>query len=91
MTATLPPARPPSSGDPPRGPLYNPATGRFDVRQLQREIFIRGWTVAEFALTLDCGRTSVYTALAGTAVRNSTARAILEGLHRREPRSTLLE
>lgn len=91
MTATLPSARPPSSGDPPRGPLYDPTTGRFNVRLLQHEIFIRGWTSTdEFALDCACGRTSVYKAVAGLPVRNRIARAILEGLYKREPRPALL-
>ena len=71
-------------------PLYDPATGRFNVPRLQSEIFVRGWTVEEFVVGLECGRTSVYKVLAGKAVRNRIARAILEGLHRREPRPTLL-
>ena len=92
MTTTPPPATPPSSGDPPRRPLYDPTTGRFNIRRLQREMFARGWpTVGEFVVGLGCGRTAVYTALGGKAVRNRTTRAILEGLQRREPRQPLLE
>jgi hypothetical protein len=76
----------------PQGPLYNPATGFFNIRRLQYEIFIRGWTSTdEFARDCDCGRTSVFKAVAGKAVRNRIARAILEALHKREPRPTLLE
>jgi hypothetical protein len=61
------------------------------VRRLHYEISIRGWTVEEFAPGLGCGRASVYQALAGKVVRNKTARAILEGLRRREPRPYLQE
>ena len=75
----------------PRGPLYDPTTGRFNARRLQREVFVRGWTSEEFAAECPCSRTSVYKALAGQPVRNRTARAILEALQKREPRLRLLE
>jgi hypothetical protein len=75
----------------PQRPLYDPLTGRFNVRRLQHEIFIRGWTNEEFVLEVTCGRSSVYKVLRGEAVRNKTARAILEGLDRRAPRLHLLE
>jgi hypothetical protein len=74
-----------------RGLLYNPATGLFNVRLLQYEIFIRGWTSTdESARDCVCGRTSVYKAVGGLPVRNRIARAILEGLYKREPRPALL-
>jgi hypothetical protein len=91
MTATIRAAQPPSSEEPPHRPLFDPATGRFNVGRLQGAIFVRGWTAEEFALNVECGRSSVYKALAGQPVRNRTARAILEGLHRREPRPSLLD
>jgi hypothetical protein len=75
-----------------RGSLYDPATGRFNVRRLLCEIFIRGWTSTdEFSRDCACGRTSVFKAVSGQPVRNRIARAILEGLHRRAPRPELLE
>jgi hypothetical protein len=83
------PSSPDSSN---RGPLYDPTTGRFNARRLLYEIFIRGWTSTdEFSRDCTCGRTSVYKAVGGDSVRNRIARAILEGLHKREPRPTLLE
>jgi hypothetical protein len=70
-------------------PLYDPMTGRFNVRRLQQEIFIRGWTTEEFVLEVTCGRSSVFKALRGEPVRNKTGRAIIEGLDRRAPRLRL--
>jgi hypothetical protein len=83
MTSTIHAAQPPSSEDPPRRPLFDPATGRFKVGRVEGAIFIRGWSAEEFALNVECVR-SVNKALAGQPVRNRTARAILAGLHRRE-------
>ena len=77
--------------DMPRSPLYDPVSGRFNARRLQRKVFVRGWTSEEFAAECPCSRTSVYKALAGQPVRNRTARAIFETLHKREPRAWSLE
>jgi hypothetical protein len=92
MVAAITASIPSLPGNSNRGPLYDPTTGRFNVRRLQYEIFIRGWTSTdEFARDCACGRTSVYKGVDGQPVRNRIARAILEGLHRREPRPALLE
>ena len=40
--------------DMPRNPLYDPVSGRFNARRLQREVFVRGWTSEEFAAECPC-------------------------------------
>lgn len=67
-------------------PVWDPATGRFDVRRLRWAIVVRGWTPSEFAERTSCSRTSVYKALAGHGVRDRTALAILQALAHRQPR-----
>ena len=92
IVASITSSIPSLPGNSNRGSLYDPTTGRFNVRRLQSEIFVRGWTSTdEFARDCPCGRTSVYKAQNGQSVRNRIGRAILEGLHKREPRPTLLE
>jgi hypothetical protein len=72
-------------------PLWDPRTGRFDPIGLHSALVRREWTAKSFAVDTGCGRSSVYKALGGQGVRDSTAIAILRGLAQRERRLSLLE
>lgn len=60
-----------------RLPIYDPASGRFDIVQLRRALIRRGLDVEKFASRSQCSRSSVYKALRGEGVRTRTAIAIL--------------
>lgn len=60
--------------------LWNTVSGRFDGVRLHLEIVRRGCTVPQFARRVECSRTSLYKAIRGHGVRDSTAIAILRGL-----------
>ena len=66
--------------------LWDPATGRFDAVRLRRAMVLRAWTPNEFAREAGCGRTSIYKAMTGYGVRDSTAIKILSALQRCQPR-----
>ena len=69
----------------PESPLWNPATGKFDVPRLRLALVKRYLTPEEFAHRVGVGRSSLYKAPKGEGVRDRTAMIILRGLARIKP------
>lgn len=79
------PTEPPRPAAPVGGPLWDPATGAFDGPLLRRAIIARGWTIPEFARLTRAHVATIYHALKGRRVRDSTAIRIFEALEKRSP------
>jgi predicted transcriptional regulator len=71
--------------------LWSAATGGFDGPALRRAIVARGWTVPEFARAARMNSASLYNALRGRRVRDSTAIRIFDTLEKRSPMGVALE
>lgn len=66
-------------------PLWCSTTRSFDGGRLHMAIVARGWTVPEFAGIARLHPASVYHALQGRAIRDTTAIRIFAALERRQP------
>lgn len=66
-------------------PLWSPATRAFDGDRLHLAVIARGWTIDDFAQVTGLHRASVYSALHGRPVRDTTALRIFQALERRRP------
>lgn len=71
--------------------LWNPETPAFDGPRLRRAIVARGWTVATFAGVARINVASLYNALKGRRVRDTTAVRIFETLERRQPMTVAVD
>ena len=65
--------------------LWDPARGSFAGSRLRRAIVARGWTPEEFAQYTGLHATSIYNALHGRRVRDTTAIKIFAALEKRQP------
>ncbi len=69
--------------------LWDSAQGAFYGSSLHRSIVARGWTVQDFARASRLNPASVYNAMRGRRVRDTTAIRIFETLERRPPMSVV--
>ena len=77
--------------EPPGGAgLWDANVHGFRGAVLQRAILARGWTVSDFARAARVHPASVYNALNGSRVRDSTAIRIFETLEKRQPMSVAI-
>jgi predicted transcriptional regulator len=70
--------------------LWDETVHGFRGAVLQRAILARGWTVSDFARAAHVHPASVYNALNGSRVRDSTAIRIFETLEKRQPMSVAI-
>jgi predicted transcriptional regulator len=71
--------------------LWDATSGAFLGANLRRSILARGWTVPDFARASRIDPGSVYAAIHGRRVRDTTAIRIFETLERRSPMTVVWE
>lgn len=71
--------------------LWDAASGAFVGASLRRSIVARGWTIPAFARASRLDPGSVYAAIHGRRVRDTTAIRIFETLERRQPMTVVWE
>jgi predicted transcriptional regulator len=71
--------------------LWDATAGAFVGANLRRSILARGWTVPDFARASRIDPGSVYAAIHGRRVRDTTAIRIFETLERRSPMTVAWE
>lgn len=71
--------------------LWSSETRAFDGPRLRRAIVARGWSVHDFAGIARVNVASLYNALSGRPVRDTTAIRIFEALEKRQPMTIAVE
>jgi hypothetical protein len=71
--------------------LWDENIHSFRGAALRRAILARGWTIPDFARATRLHTASVYNAVKGRPVRDSTAIRIFEALEKREPMSVAMQ